>query len=159
MGFPNTARSPSDLGDDLIFDPLCSGRTFKKKLTEIEEVRNPLPFTVGGLVARAKAVSAVRSGASGKIEATSGIRDFCDPLPGSNSSISSFPRVFVATAPRPGATIRDPYRDQEANCEDSNKASYPWARKKHGAADSDPPRPMGSQWGVACPQFIVISWA
>ena len=34
-------------GDDLIFDPLCSGRIFKKKLTEIEEVKNPLPFTVG----------------------------------------------------------------------------------------------------------------
>lgn len=34
-------------GDDLIFDPLFSGKAFKKKLSEIEEAGNPLPFTRG----------------------------------------------------------------------------------------------------------------
>ncbi len=34
-------------GDDLIFEPLLSGKAYKKKLEEIKEARNPLPFTIG----------------------------------------------------------------------------------------------------------------
>ena len=41
---------------------------------------------------------------------------FCDPLPGSNLATYKDPRVFVADAPRPGAKIFDPLRDQESKC-------------------------------------------
>ncbi len=47
-GIPEHGPSPVGFaGDFLIFDPLFSGKTFKMKLTEIEEAKNPLPFTVG----------------------------------------------------------------------------------------------------------------
>jgi hypothetical protein len=39
---------------------------------------------------------------------------FSDPLPGSNTPVYKVPRVFVAVAPRPGANLSDPYRDQES---------------------------------------------
>ena len=45
---------------------------------------------------------------------TPDVHAFSDPLPGSNTLFYKVPRVFVAIAPRPGATISDPCRDQEA---------------------------------------------
>ena len=47
-GIPEHGSTPVGFaGDNLIFEPLLSGRVFKKKLSEIEEIRNPLPFTRG----------------------------------------------------------------------------------------------------------------
>ena len=52
-------------------------------------------------------------GRAGKVRGITEIHPFHDPLTGSNASESKDPRVFVATAPRPGANLRDPCRDQE----------------------------------------------
>ena len=63
-------------------------------------------------------------GRAGKVGGIAEIHPFHDPLPGSNPFEASDPRVFVATAPRPGANLCDPCRDQEMHGGDpSLKAS------------------------------------
>jgi hypothetical protein len=42
-----------------------------------------------------------------------------DPLPGSNTPVCKVLRVFVAAAPRPGANLSDPCRDQESGRTDA----------------------------------------
>ena len=108
---PNEARDPSVAGAN-------SSRDWRNKVSEIFILEGLQPIARGrGAIATTTPGFCVlfylhperRASDAG---CASEVRTLCDRLTGSNLSMDQVPRVFVAIAPRPGATISDPCRDQ-----------------------------------------------